>query len=96
MAKERSEALRQKAYEIWEREGRPEGMHDDHWTRAEQELEQDRNEKPKASRARKTAPGAEETVGVVADVPVKKKAPSTDATTPAAQKPKRPARTRKP
>lgn len=26
------------AYEIWEREGRPEGKHGDHWLAAEQEL----------------------------------------------------------
>jgi hypothetical protein len=25
---------RERAYQIWEDEGRPEGRHDDHWTRA--------------------------------------------------------------
>ena len=32
------ERIRQRAHEIWEREGRPEGMDADHWSRAEQEL----------------------------------------------------------
>lgn len=32
------ERIRQRAHEIWESEGRPEGMDADHWSRAEQEL----------------------------------------------------------
>lgn len=28
---------RERAYQIWEDEGRPEGAHDDHWKRAEEE-----------------------------------------------------------
>ena len=31
--------VRARAYDIWEREGRPEGRHDDHWRQARQELE---------------------------------------------------------
>ncbi len=27
---------RERAYKIWENEGRPDGQHDDHWRRAEQ------------------------------------------------------------
>ena len=30
--------VRARAYAIWEREGRPEGRHDEHWHQAEQEL----------------------------------------------------------
>lgn len=30
--------VRARAYEIWEREGRPEGRHAEHWRQAEQEL----------------------------------------------------------
>ena len=33
------ERVRQRAYEIWEREGRPEGSHDEHWERASREIE---------------------------------------------------------
>lgn len=30
--------IRERAYQIWEREGRPQGMHLEHWRRAEQEV----------------------------------------------------------
>lgn len=29
-----NERIRQKAYELWEKEGRPEGRHEDHWRQA--------------------------------------------------------------
>lgn len=32
------ERIRQRAHEIWESEGRPEGREADHWSRAEQDL----------------------------------------------------------
>ncbi len=31
--------IRQRAYEIWEREGRPDGHQDEHWAKARQEIE---------------------------------------------------------
>jgi hypothetical protein len=31
--------LRERAFELWEEEGRPDGRHEDHWRRAEAELE---------------------------------------------------------
>ena len=31
--------IRERAYELWEREGRPHGRHMDHWTQAEREVE---------------------------------------------------------
>lgn len=36
---EREERIRQRAYEIWESEGRPEGAHDEHWLRAVKEID---------------------------------------------------------
>ena len=30
--------IRQRAYEIWQREGRPEGREDEHWQRAQAEI----------------------------------------------------------
>jgi hypothetical protein len=30
--------VRARAYDIWEREGRPDGRHDDHWRQAQREL----------------------------------------------------------
>lgn len=32
------QAIRERAYAIWEEEGRPEGHHLDHWLRAEAEI----------------------------------------------------------
>ena len=40
---------RRRAYEIWEREGRPEGRHADHWERAQQsDSAPDRIDSPEA------------------------------------------------
>lgn len=33
--------LRERAYTIWEQDGRPDGRHADHWNRAHDELSQD-------------------------------------------------------
>jgi hypothetical protein len=42
MSDDRQQRVKQRAYEIWESEGRPSGRHDDHWNRADRELgEQD-------------------------------------------------------
>jgi hypothetical protein len=32
------ERIRQRAHEIWEREGRPEGRHEEHWAQAIREI----------------------------------------------------------
>ncbi|WP_207462392.1 DUF2934 domain-containing protein [Azospirillum sp. SYSU D00513] len=37
----RDEMIRQRAYEIWEREGHPEGRPEVHWTQASQEIERE-------------------------------------------------------
>jgi hypothetical protein len=34
----REEKIKRRAYEIWERDGRPDGKHFDHWHEAEQDL----------------------------------------------------------
>lgn len=38
MENETNELIQRRAYAIWESEGRPEGMHDDHWRRAAEEM----------------------------------------------------------
>ncbi|WP_158747162.1 DUF2934 domain-containing protein [Acidisphaera sp. L21] len=35
------DAVRQRAYEIWQREGSTHGSHDEHWEQAQRELEAD-------------------------------------------------------
>jgi hypothetical protein len=37
---ERDQRIRQRAYEIWEEEGRPDGQHGEHWDRAAREIDQ--------------------------------------------------------
>lgn len=39
MTPEREEKIRQRAYQIWEAEGRPDGKQDEHWQRAAREIE---------------------------------------------------------
>lgn len=74
----RDEQVRQRAYRIWEAEGRPDGMEADHWARAERELAAEKADAApgQAPRRRPTSKASEPAVGVVADVPVRKKAPS--------------------
>ena len=37
----REERIRERAYQIWESEGRPSDRHDEHWRRAEVEIEEE-------------------------------------------------------
>jgi hypothetical protein len=43
---DREQRQRERAYQIWEDEGRPEGAHEDHWKRAEdrQDLEKQQSD----------------------------------------------------
>lgn len=38
---DREERIRQRAHELWEQEGRPEGRAQDHWERAAQDLDRE-------------------------------------------------------
>jgi hypothetical protein len=38
MADDRQNRIRQRAHELWEREGRPDGAHERHWQQAEGEI----------------------------------------------------------
>jgi len=38
MADEREDRVRERAYRLWEQEGRPHGRHQDHWQQASQEV----------------------------------------------------------
>ena len=37
----RDDRIRERAHAIWEREGRPEGKHDEHWRRAVEEIDRE-------------------------------------------------------
>ena len=49
MTDDRHERIRQRAHEIWEQAGRPEGAHMEHWDKATAEI--DGAAKPKAKKA---------------------------------------------
>lgn len=38
MDNDRNQLIKQRAYALWEKEGRPEGRHDEHWQRAAEEM----------------------------------------------------------
>ena len=48
--------IRQRAYEIWEQEGRPDGRQDEHWAQACQEIEADSHDQSPAAEAPEDAP----------------------------------------
>jgi hypothetical protein len=60
------EAIRQRAYEIWEREGRA-GDPQDHWYRAERELNQSQPEQSSATVESAPPAAAVEAAGAVTD-----------------------------
>jgi hypothetical protein len=53
-----ADAISRRAYEIWEREGRPEGCDLRHWLQAEQELGVDRSQSQATSAAARTETSA--------------------------------------
>ena len=57
---DRDKSIRDRAYEIWESEGRPEGREADHWQQAAAELSEIRNESASGDLAtgKKTKPAA--------------------------------------
>ncbi|CDX56888.1 DUF2934 domain-containing protein [Mesorhizobium sp. M2C.T.Ca.TU.002.02.1.1] len=57
MTDDRHERIRQRAHEIWEQAGRPEGAHLEHWDQATAEI--DAAGKPKAKSPKKAAAKAE-------------------------------------
>ncbi|MEQ8695627.1 MAG: DUF2934 domain-containing protein [Bauldia litoralis] len=46
MGTENEHLIRERAYELWEADGRPDGKKDDHWAQAARELEEASTSKP--------------------------------------------------
>ncbi|PTM95267.1 hypothetical protein C7449_104343 [Mycoplana dimorpha] len=44
MEDDREDRIRKRAYELWERAGKPEGRHDQHWFQAAREIDQGEGE----------------------------------------------------
>jgi hypothetical protein len=49
MSEDAENTIRLRAYAIWEREGRPEGRHIEHWLLARREIEQETGQAPAAA-----------------------------------------------
>jgi hypothetical protein len=49
MADDRDQRIRERAYAIWERQGRPEGRHDEHWSQAAEEVDGESGAEDRAS-----------------------------------------------
>jgi hypothetical protein len=79
------ERIRQRAQAIWEREGRPEGRHEDHWREAEKEIGAEDSatataqKKPAVNNPRTAKPGPKPTRTTAAHA--KESAPLADAAT---------------
>ena len=59
MASDRDERIRQRAFEIWQREGQPHGRHEEHWRMAAQEIDAEMGG-ASTGRGRRSANGAAE------------------------------------
>jgi hypothetical protein len=84
MDPEKERRIRERAYDIWQREGRPHGRDAEHWRRAAAEIEAESQPRPEP-----------ETVGAggapLRSRRVAKPGRSAENATPSAQSPKRPA-----
>jgi len=68
---DREQQQRERAYKIWEDEGRPEGQHEDHWRRAEEQheaAEQDAADITKANQDAADEFNGDENSGLATDI----------------------------
>ncbi len=84
MTNDQEDRVRQRAHEIWEREGHPQGRHDEHWRQALEEL-QGEGAQMDSLRGVSSDPAQ--------DAPKRRRKPADDAATPATRprKPRAPA-----
>ena len=88
MTDDRQERIRQRAHEIWEQAGRPEGSHMEHWDRATAEIDGAAVE-PKKAAAEKPAAAAKPAKAAAGNAAThKNRAAHPQAAKPAAGKPK--------
>ena len=74
MTDDRHERIRQRAHEIWEQAGRPEGAHMEHWDQATAEI--DAVGKPNKAAKKTAAAKADKPKAAKAEKPAKAKAPT--------------------
>ena len=79
MDTDRQERVRQRAYQLWEQEGRPDGKAEEHWRRAEEEIARD--EEPSApttpEELGRVPTAAEQPLSVTAETPTDSPTPVT-------------------
>lgn len=63
------ERVRSRAYELWEKEGRPDGKDKEHWSKAERETASRQRAEPASAGTERDSDDGE-IVGVAAEVPV--------------------------
>ena len=73
MADDKHSSIQRRAYEIWEREGRPHGAHERHWREAEKEVGTAPAAKAKPAKSKAAAPTAKAAKAVKAAKPAKPK-----------------------
>lgn len=73
MPEDRESRIHKRAHELWEKEGRPEGRHDEHWRQASQEIggEPSQQQHGSDTRAEPTLEGLEPAVGESLDEIIK-------------------------
>lgn len=75
---DRAERVRRRAHDIWERDGRPDGRHDEHWAQAEAEVDDEIRAERESAETESSAPEA----------PPKRRSTKAPAAKPASAKPK--------
>lgn len=73
MSNDRDRKVRDRAYALWESEGRPAGRHDDHWYRASNEVDTDPPSAPEPTPAAKAEAKPRATKTVKAAIPTSDK-----------------------
>jgi hypothetical protein len=71
MNKDLEKRIKERAYQLWEAEGRPHGKHEQHWQRASKLIEGD-EPAPKAKQRRTTIHSPAAGVKSLAEIPAKK------------------------
>ncbi|UKJ75649.1 DUF2934 domain-containing protein [Azospirillum brasilense] len=56
LEQDRAERVRRRAHDIWERDGRPEGRHDEHWAQAEAEVDDEIRAERQSEETESSAP----------------------------------------
>jgi hypothetical protein len=68
MEAEREDAIRRRAHQIWEQDGRPQGREAEHWERAKREIEEGRDQSGSSAGATNPVAAASTTGGIATEL----------------------------